>query len=156
MPLNTTTNTSSSAEQYMLDATAIIHENGLIPVSMMKCFDQDLDWEEYWHAKEVMVKWSESGKKLMPNSWHAAKYPPYGQRGVTIYVCNCKWFWRDSVPRGELDDMERILKQECGSNRSGWVWSKKWQKGFNVVPTEWFEPRVKKDKPICPPSCLTF
>ncbi|KAI3322950.1 hypothetical protein HD806DRAFT_536130 [Xylariaceae sp. AK1471] len=96
-----------------------------------------------------MALWSEAGHKI-----HATGYHAETDQNVTWYICNCKLFWFDRVPRAELDDAESILDKKCGPNQSGWVWSKKWQKGFNVVPTDWFEHQVKEELNFCPKGCL--
>lgn len=50
-----------------------------------------------------------------------------------VWVCNCKRFMVDHVDPRELDEAETLVTMRCGANRSGWVWSYKWQKSFNCT-----------------------
>ncbi|RWA06503.1 hypothetical protein EKO27_g8605 [Xylaria grammica] len=128
-------------------------ETRRVPVTMKKCMGDDLNKEYFLAAKENLVDWSEEGNALIASSYHAESYPD-DRRGVTWYICNCKWFARDTVPRWELDDVQRVLAEECGDWKSGWVWSKKWEKGYNVVPTEWFYDKRTSHLRLCPPLCI--
>ncbi|KAI0426698.1 hypothetical protein F5Y09DRAFT_350990 [Xylaria sp. FL1042] len=124
-----------------------------IPVTMKKCMGHNLSEQNYLRAKENMVEWSERRNgKVYPGSAHAESYPDK-KSGVTWYVCNCKWLYADKVPRWELDYAQQILDIECGKWQSGWVWSKKWDKGYNVVPTKWYKAHEAIEK-ICPPHCF--
>ncbi|KAI1304373.1 hypothetical protein F5Y03DRAFT_358369 [Xylaria venustula] len=124
-----------------------------IPVTMKKCMGHNLSKQNFLSAKEKMIAWSENRGKVVPGWYHAESYPT-PKSGVTWYNCNCKFFYADSVPRSELDQVQKILEAECGKWQSGWVWSKAWEKGYNVVPTEWFRATLDAKQPICPPSCF--
>jgi hypothetical protein len=135
IPLNTISVLTPLPDLKMLNATTATHTTGVIPVKETKCLFDEMS-EDYYHAaKAKLIKWSEDGNKLGPNKIHSEKYPD-DVHGVTWYVCNCKLIHRDSIPREELNDVECILGEECGAYHGGWVWSKKWQKRFHVVPTE--------------------
>ncbi|KAI0905789.1 hypothetical protein F4823DRAFT_632362 [Ustulina deusta] len=123
-----------------------------IPVNMKKCMGDTLSKKNYLTAKQLLVVWSEAGGYIHPGGVQAMSYPGT-KNAVTWYVCNCKLLHWDRVPEWELDDVQRILEEACGEWQSGWVWSKKWQKGFNVVPTEWYKNQIANDKRICPPHC---
>ncbi|TRX95510.1 hypothetical protein FHL15_003468 [Xylaria flabelliformis] len=123
-----------------------------IPVAMMKCMGDKLDEMNYLTAKQNMFDWSDDGGYVKAGSMHFESYPN-NYTGVTWYICNCKWWNDDRVPRWELDSVQRILEAKCGEWQSGWVWSKRWDKGFNVVPTKWFRHNLEHGGRICPPHC---
>jgi hypothetical protein len=164
IPLNTTAvptlASSIDPDDYFFNAITIVETDKMdakpvIPISAMKCMGHQLRREDIKGAKERMIKWYESGNKVRPTRYHAERHPPEDDwLGTTWYICNCKHFWWDPVPRAELDDVERILEEKCGPNQSGWIWSTRWQKGYNVVPTAWFEPRREVESHICPMNCL--
>ncbi|KAH8163628.1 hypothetical protein CIB48_g4597 [Xylaria polymorpha] len=108
-----------------------------IPVTMMKCTNHILSEEDYLGAKEKMISWSANGGRVYPGSYQAKGFPD-DRSGATWYLCNCKGAWADKAPRWELDYVQQILEEKCGKWQSGWVWSKKWQKGFNIAPTDGF------------------
>ncbi|KAI0971042.1 hypothetical protein F4678DRAFT_433536 [Xylaria arbuscula] len=123
-----------------------------IPVATKKCLGHKLSKKNFLSGKEQMIAWSEHGGTVVPGGRHAESYPN-ATSGVTWYNCNCKYFYFDSVPRSELDQVQKILEGECGKWQSGWVWSKEWEKGYNVVPTEWFRAALDSNQPVCPPAC---
>ncbi|KAI0533006.1 hypothetical protein GGR58DRAFT_506849 [Xylaria digitata] len=128
-----------------------------VPITRTDCTGYPLDKEDYIAAKNNMVSWSNNGGKIRYKSYHKEMYPKDTiNSGVTWYVCNCKWFYRDKVPQWEIDDVERALTKKCGELQSGSVWSKKWRKAFNVVPTAWFADAIVHEKPVCPSHCLLY
>ncbi|KAK5635326.1 hypothetical protein RRF57_011038 [Xylaria bambusicola] len=133
-----------------------------IPVTSKKCMGDQLEKEYFLGAKESMITWSDLGGRVVPGFYYGKSCPEdigstaccqEDEKGVTWYVCNCKLIWQDPVPRWELDEVQSILNETCGEWQSGWVWSKKWEKGYNVVPKQWYKVRVKDHLQICPPGC---
>ncbi|TGJ81873.1 hypothetical protein E0Z10_g6890 [Xylaria hypoxylon] len=152
IPRNTTAAISNSTAESPPHETPDSQRH--IPVEMKKCMGHNLSEEYYLGAKENMVTWAYE-KKITPTNLHAEHYPD-NRHGVTWYICNCKIIFADEVPAWELDEVQQILAAECGEWQSGWVWSKKWQKGYNVVPTDWYMDKVEKLENLCPPGCLPF
>ncbi|KAI1126753.1 hypothetical protein F5Y10DRAFT_266833 [Nemania abortiva] len=118
-PLNTTAAISNSTESPS--------DGDLrIPVSESQCLGDTFP-EDWWlGGKENMINWSLNNegddKGVMPGAHHAEMYPD-DRTGVTWYVCNCKLLQADHVPRWELDNVQRILEDECGKWASGQVYS---------------------------------
>ncbi|KAI1504567.1 hypothetical protein F5X99DRAFT_371394 [Biscogniauxia marginata] len=120
--------------------------HGVIPVDKIGCTNYTLDGEETKQAKDNLLVW---GKK------HKVKESTLHMETVgnsSWWICNCKLSWRDGVPKKELDDVVHILEENCGRNQSGWVWSHKWKKGYNIGSTESLV--GKYDKELCPPVCI--
>ncbi|KAI1809368.1 hypothetical protein GGS20DRAFT_572264 [Poronia punctata] len=151
MPPGGATATTSLQNIETSNATTNIRVNGVIPVSESHCMGHHLSAEYFKGAKEKMIRFSEKGHHVHSNSWHAERYPK-NDKGVTWYICNCKYFHPDKVPREELDDVERILAEKCGPNTSGKVWSQEWDKGYYVVPTKWWVNHEHIIQ-ICPAGC---
>jgi hypothetical protein len=127
-----------------------------------QCLEEDILSEDSYKAKESMVAWNDAGGRIGTRSYIKFRYPLHAphlaDNGTTWYVCNCKPLWCDPVPRAELDEVERILADNCGPNRSGRIWSHKWQKEYNVVTTAWIESRWRGSQSryidICPWGCF--
>ncbi|KAI1758307.1 hypothetical protein F4782DRAFT_477329 [Xylaria castorea] len=151
MPWNTTATISTFTENFQPYETP--SANRQIPVAMMKCMGDKFEKLNYLGAKNNMIDWSATGGAVMPGAYHSESFPD-NRFGVTWYICNCKYFHKDKAPRWELDEVQRLLEEKCGEWQSGWVWSKKWEKGFNVVPTDWLRYKLEDGKDICPPHCF--
>ncbi|KAF2963030.1 hypothetical protein GQX73_g10535 [Xylaria multiplex] len=124
-----------------------------VPVEGTTCTGYALDKENFLSAKNNLIAWSDNGGRVKGKSFHAEMYPDY-KSGVTWYICNCKWFAKDKALKWEIDDVEKILAEKCGELQSGWVWSKKWQKRFSVMPTDWYMDALLHAGPLCPPRCI--
>ncbi|KAI8944171.1 hypothetical protein F4801DRAFT_585703 [Xylaria longipes] len=151
LPWNTTAAISNITGDVQPYKTPSDHHQ--IPVAMTKCLGFTFSKQNYLGAKENMISWSEEKEGVYPGAYHAESYPD-SMFGVTWYLCNCKNIHVDKAPRWELDEVQRILEEKCGKWQSGWVWSKKWEKGYNVVPTDWFRYQLEDHKDICPPHCF--
>ncbi|KAH6647545.1 hypothetical protein BKA67DRAFT_577817 [Truncatella angustata] len=46
----------------------------------------------------------------------------------------------------------KLIKDKCGEGRSGWVWSKQWEKGFNLQSLTVAAPR--RPAALCPLFCI--
>ncbi|KAI0802168.1 hypothetical protein GGR55DRAFT_667218 [Xylaria sp. FL0064] len=134
-----------------------------IPVKMMKCMGHNMTSrrQDWLYAKENLTTWSlKKGNYVSQRTYYAETWPCPNILGVTWYICNCKSFHADKVPQWELDEVQRLLGEKCGPWQSGWVWSQRWQKGYNVVPSEWYIPRNlyyedrHRGQRLCPHNCV--
>ncbi|KAI1346438.1 hypothetical protein F5Y01DRAFT_321712 [Xylaria sp. FL0043] len=135
-----------------------------IPVHMMRCMGHNMTSrrQDWLYAKENLTAWSLiKDNYVSQRTYYGETWPCPNNLGVTWYICNCKSFHADKVPRWELDEVQRLLAEKCGPWQSGWVWSQRWQKGYNVVPSEWYLPRhdsmwykVKGPQRLCPHNCI--
>ncbi|KAF2967791.1 hypothetical protein GQX73_g5772 [Xylaria multiplex] len=155
IPWNTTPSLSTLADEsrpYELPNTT-----RRIPVAMIECMGHNLSEQDYLGAKEAMLTWAENSADhiVPPGNYEAFWYPNVTQgEGVTWYICNCKLVARDKIPRWEIDEVQETLEEKCGKWQSGWVWSKKWEKGYNVVPTSWFRTKYLHYDRVCPKRCF--
>lgn len=118
----------------------------LIPDPTVGCTGVTLNPENLEVAKEKAVRWG--------RSHHVASraFQQWSYGNATVWICNCKHAHPDPVREAELNSTFQILDEECGPNQSGWVWSKKWQKGFNRDdPSPW---RYVKKAQFCPSFCI--
>ncbi|KAI0426857.1 hypothetical protein F5Y09DRAFT_345298 [Xylaria sp. FL1042] len=138
-------------------------QHGHIPVGLMKCMGHNMTArkDDWLTTKMNFTTWfGPKVNSVEPRGYESQTWPCHNGPGVTWYICNCKYFHADKGPLWELDEVERLLREKCGPWQSGWVWSGKWQKGYNIVPSEWFRPRehdmiyAGKGDRICPPNCL--
>ncbi|KAL7629103.1 hypothetical protein AAE478_000622 [Parahypoxylon ruwenzoriense] len=124
---------------------------GPVPASLVNCTGYTLDGESIQRTLDDFIEW---GKRF--------KLQPKGFRmvianDVVSYVCNCKWWHKDPIPEAEILHVQRIIEDECGRNRSGWVWSQQWDKMYEIEPLEWTE-KLEADPwqeytAFCPPCC---
>jgi hypothetical protein len=71
--------------------------------------------------------------------------------GVKFYICNCKWGKQDHAPREELEEARRLIRDKCGEGASGWVFSRLWDKGYNIAPCD--ETIGRDGTELCPEWC---
>ena len=123
----------------------------VIPVSMWGCTGKTLNGSDVKVALKEAVKWGKHWR-VMPREvewWDGDE--------ATWWICNCKIFDSDPVVDNELWDVLDILEQECGTRyQSGWVWSKRWNKGFNLATID--DRRSVDDgdhDDLCPRGCLS-
>ncbi|KAI1843606.1 hypothetical protein JX266_010239 [Neoarthrinium moseri] len=121
--------------------------NGPIPVREVGCTGASLNLTDFIAVKDQMEHWSNGGGRVGHKNWHAEF-----RHGVVWYMCNCKLTWEDSVPREELDHALALMNERCGVDYSGWVWSKLWEKGFNLQPATALVGR--RPPQLCPHECL--
>ncbi|KAI1866229.1 uncharacterized protein JN550_007617 [Neoarthrinium moseri] len=119
----------------------------IIPVTDVGCGGDVLDPSDTAEAKKKMIRWDRAGNKVDQKNWH----PEYFN-GTVWYLCNCKLFWRDGAPEEELNQVEQILSETCGPAHTGWVWSKPWQKAYNVASVKTIS--GKKPPHLCPRHCM--
>ncbi|KAI1304809.1 hypothetical protein F5Y03DRAFT_168891 [Xylaria venustula] len=124
-----------------------------IPVGSRECRGHNLsalrqDWE---NAKEELVEWTTAPDHIILSRRYLAMSSPNNSKGVTWYVCNCKLYHADRVPQWEADAAQKLLADHCGAWMSGGIYSKKWKKGYYVVPTEWF---LAHSLQVCPSKCF--
>ncbi|KAI2463618.1 hypothetical protein F4781DRAFT_416101 [Annulohypoxylon bovei var. microspora] len=118
----------------------------IIPVSKVQCTHDDIEPRYVTKARLRLAKWG-LRNKIPPKCLKKAIVET-----VVWYVCNCKYTYRDPVPLEELLDVEEILENECGTYRSGWVWSKKWDKMYEVQNVRWIE-NMTTPYEYCPNHC---
>ncbi|KAI2611280.1 uncharacterized protein GGS25DRAFT_519582 [Hypoxylon fragiforme] len=127
-----------------------------IPVSHSACTSWALPAARIRSAIGDIITWGDTPtpafphpvpKLIEPRTWHLATVA-----NATAYVCNCKWEHYDPVPADEMWEFYYRLVAMCGHGQSGWLFSKKWDKGFAVAATDWVE-GMKPQLRICPPYC---
>ncbi|KAI0408824.1 hypothetical protein F4802DRAFT_593696 [Xylaria palmicola] len=120
---------------------------GLIPVSEVGCWEDTLDPAEVDGAKTRLAFWAKRDK-IKPGRAHGE-----GFGNVAVWICNCKHFVKDHSVVAENNEAQDLITEECGENRSGWVWSRKWQKSINFGTVSRFaDNRWASDR--CPKDCL--
>ncbi|KAI2632261.1 hypothetical protein GGR54DRAFT_26912 [Hypoxylon sp. NC1633] len=118
-----------------------------IPVSHWGCTGVSLRPREIRGALDAIVAWSDAGNRLEGKSLHVEKY-----EGVGAWVCNCKWFDYDSAPNDEVYEFYDRLMAHCGRGRSGWLYSKQWDKGY-AVDTDKHVDSKHPQALLCPQNC---
>ncbi|KAI2624539.1 hypothetical protein GGS26DRAFT_202626 [Hypomontagnella submonticulosa] len=120
----------------------------VIPVSHAACTNWDLSTSEIRITVQMTIDWSNGGGKVVPRNFHKEIH------GVAaLYLCNCKWDWFDRAPRSEMAEFYERLVDMCGNGQSGWIFSKKWEKGYAVATKNYvLLPPTREN--LCPPRCL--
>lgn len=99
-----------------------------------------------------MIAWGSS-----PWNWIETKtlhYELADEAGA--YVCNCKYCCIDRVPASEMWEFYDRLSAGCGGRgRSGWIFSKEWDKGYAVTSAEYIDKKRTKAN-LCPPNCAVM
>ncbi|KAI1638013.1 hypothetical protein F4809DRAFT_601810 [Biscogniauxia mediterranea] len=133
-----------------LNSAPYAESTGVIPVKEWGCHpdEPELNPVNIQKVKEDFALWSSKENRVFPNSIRIFSF------GDTAwYICNCKTWYYDPAPIEELDDAQNIITRYCGRNRSGWVWSKKWNKGYNIVSFEFV--KFAMHERLCPKHCFT-
>ncbi|KAI8633585.1 hypothetical protein F5Y19DRAFT_245710 [Xylariaceae sp. FL1651] len=119
---------------------------GGIPISKIGCWNVLLNTEDVQIAKLRMVAWGDHFR-IRRRGWHGE----YSE-DAAVWICNCKFVHRDPIYRRELDHAQDAITERCGQGMAGWVWSKRWQKAFNIGPVEKIQaPKIGDD--WCPRNC---
>ncbi|KAI1767013.1 hypothetical protein GGR53DRAFT_463759 [Hypoxylon sp. FL1150] len=134
------------------------HEHGdwVIPVSHWACTEwPDLGDLPMRSAISALVKWGSSpwhwiDTKTMHYEMGDDFGGPYGAAGA--FVCNCKLCCIDRVPASEMWEFYERIRANCGVGRSGWIFSKKWDKGYAVTSSKYIDDKRTKTN-LCPPNC---
>ncbi|KAI4865143.1 hypothetical protein F4820DRAFT_309234 [Hypoxylon rubiginosum] len=124
---------------------------GIIPVTDVTCSGRQLDPDDFVEVRDQMAEWGRTN--ILPG--RCMKYLIVGD--VIYFICNCKEWHSDPIPLAELMEVERLLYDKCGPWQSGLVFSKKWDKAFEIQPKSLWETALKKEWPaqhVCPPSCV--
>ncbi|KAI1198344.1 hypothetical protein F5X97DRAFT_323495 [Nemania serpens] len=148
MPLNRTTSTSTSTEpntpSIEPDATL---EARKIPVAEVTCLGEQLSPANSQAAKEAMIVWADSHWIIDPRNHHAqVSLPRNATDAVAWIVCNLKDNHWDPVPEDELNEAERIIKNYCGENQSGRLYSRKWRKEWIITTYRWFRHKSERHR----------
>ncbi|KAI1101802.1 hypothetical protein F4804DRAFT_334932 [Jackrogersella minutella] len=119
----------------------------IIPVSHAACTEWTLGGPEIRAAIEDVVVWNNQGHTV------PSKYVHWELEGwVGTYICNCKLRYRDHAPGSEMWEFYARLVKWCGVGHSGWIFSKKWEKGWAVTARDYVVTKNPK-KGLCPPYC---
>ncbi|KAI1636886.1 hypothetical protein F4809DRAFT_641129 [Biscogniauxia mediterranea] len=125
-----------------------IPHNGIIPISNYKCTGSKVDPTDYRGATHRIINWG-----LNPlNKVHRKSMFTMTYRTVAWYFCNCKLTWDDPLPKEEIIEVQDFLDDRCGTDISGWVFSKAWDKGYTVVPAA--DIAYKNPLQLCPKYCF--
>ncbi|KAI1460983.1 hypothetical protein F4805DRAFT_416200 [Annulohypoxylon moriforme] len=119
----------------------------VIPVSHAMCQQWDLKDVNARGAVEQIVLWNNRGGKV------GHKYVHWEVDGMyAIFVCDCKWQYRDKAPAWEMWEFYERLIEWCGEGRGGWIFSKKWEKGYALSTRDKVVFKEPK-KALCPSFC---
>ncbi|KAI1779565.1 hypothetical protein F4818DRAFT_144758 [Hypoxylon cercidicola] len=124
---------------------------GIIPVSEVTCSGRKLDPDDFIEAREKMAQWGRH--HILPG--RCMKYLFVNE--IIYFICNCKYWYSDRVPLEELMEVEALLYNKCGPWQSGIVFSKKWDKAYEIQPKSLWDDATKKEWPeqhVCPPYCV--
>ncbi|KAI2467799.1 hypothetical protein F4781DRAFT_433026 [Annulohypoxylon bovei var. microspora] len=119
----------------------------IIPVSHAAC--------SHWDVKDINVRGSIQNIVIWSNEGNTVgqKFLHWDVDGmVGAFVCNCKWNYRDSEPSSEMWEFYERLVTWCGQGRSGWMFSKKWEKGWSIATRDYILFKEPK-KFLCPTYC---
>ncbi|OTA80950.1 hypothetical protein M434DRAFT_17526 [Hypoxylon sp. CO27-5] len=152
MPANRTTmdmlDLSDEFSKFAVSNDSDMHAMGWeIPVSHSSCTGWSLRPLDITDSIQKLINWSDRGGRLIGKSVH---YEVSG--GASAYACNCKLRYDDELPERELAEFYQRLTLWCGHGRSGWVFSKKWEKGF-AMDTAFTVTAKKPVRGLCPPFC---
>ncbi|KAI2775934.1 hypothetical protein F4815DRAFT_375576 [Daldinia loculata] len=119
----------------------------VIPVSHWGCTRSKLRRDDMKEAIQRMIDWSKGGGRVWGRSIHIEL-----QDRAATFLCNCKDQYVDSAPDSEMWEFYQRLRVHCGEGWSGWMFSKKWNKGFAIDTRNHVANRHPK-KLLCPLFC---
>ncbi|KAI1820177.1 hypothetical protein F4861DRAFT_543189 [Xylaria intraflava] len=120
---------------------------GIIPVSEVGCWKDKVDPQRIEEAKTKLENWGRK-HRIGNGSMHGEK-----ANLSAVWICNCKHFEDDHVVAAELDETQALVEDKCGVGVAGWVWSKKWNKAFNIgTSVKMDNGHTHSDK--CPHFCI--
>ncbi|KAI0452127.1 hypothetical protein F5B21DRAFT_484695 [Xylaria acuta] len=126
----------------------------IIPVREVGCWYEYLRSDEANKAKRKLERWG------LTNLIGSASFNGQMSGHAAVWICNCKQFVKDHVVAAELNEAQDLIALKCGKNRTGWVWSSKWQKSYNFGPTATFLERkhsgMGAHQPTHPVKCPHF
>ncbi|KAI4868825.1 hypothetical protein F4820DRAFT_89331 [Hypoxylon rubiginosum] len=125
-------------------------DDWIIPVSHWACTEwTDLGDTPVRKAIQAMIDWS--AKPLGWIQYKSMHYELADDAGA--FVCNCKYCCIDRCPADEMWEFYERLRANCGGEgRSGWIFSKQWDKGYAVASADSIEKKRTKTN-LCPPNC---
>lgn len=116
-----------------------------IPAPEIQCTGRMVDQHHAALAKQRAIIWGVEHQIDMKDAVR------WSHGNAVWWICNCGP-WLGPVKERELEEFQQSLEATCGPNQSGWLWSHKWKKGFNLdVATAWQGAR-KRD--MCPKPCI--
>ncbi|KAK7747142.1 hypothetical protein SLS62_009197 [Diatrype stigma] len=99
-------------------------EEALVDV---QCTGSALNPNDTAIAKAQAIAWSE----LHRIGWKDMKYWGWGKS--VLWVCNCGLPGNAPLlSEKEFNRFEQALMRKCGPNQSGWLWSAKQKRGYNL------------------------
>ncbi|KAI0882614.1 uncharacterized protein GGS22DRAFT_169884 [Annulohypoxylon maeteangense] len=119
----------------------------VIPVSHAWCATWDIKDVNVRGSIQRTIRWNNRGNKVHRKYVH---WELDGQVGT--YVCDCKWEYRDKATSWEMWEFYERMIEWCGEGRAGWIFSKKWEKGYAVTTRD----RIMYTRPrksLCPKFC---
>ncbi|KAI0890171.1 uncharacterized protein GGS22DRAFT_183518 [Annulohypoxylon maeteangense] len=131
------------------DTLAISEQEGVIPIAFIKCTDYRLDPRNINEARRKLANWGLRHK--VPGK--SVKKERSGD--MAWYVCNCKWLHKDGLAMTELMEAERAIFKECGLWKSGWLYSHKWEKLYQIQSMDWIS-KLPETWNWCPHYCVFF
>ncbi|KAI0130759.1 hypothetical protein F4814DRAFT_403572 [Daldinia grandis] len=122
----------------------------IIPVSHWGCTRSRLRVIDMEAAVRQTIDWSTEGGRVHGKSLHIEM-----QDSASIFLCNCKYQHADSAPASEMWEFYNRLRVNCGEGRTGWIFSKKWEKGFGFDTKSHVANKHPK-RNLCPPLCCSL
>ncbi|KAL7625784.1 hypothetical protein AAE478_005007 [Parahypoxylon ruwenzoriense] len=121
-----------------------------IPFETWGCFKAQLSAYEIEQIAVQTARWSDRGHRVKPRTIHEEFYG-----GAGLYLCNCKLFYADPAPEQEMREFVSIIADpvRCGPGKSGWLYSRHWQKSWAVADRLYVANNTNTD--LCPPFCVT-
>ncbi|OTB16245.1 hypothetical protein K445DRAFT_317224 [Daldinia sp. EC12] len=120
-----------------------------IPVSHMSCTVwHNIQDADFVNSTQKMIAWSDKGNRIDGRSLHIES-----RNSAAVYLCNCKKHFQDSAPANEMWEFYKLIIIYCGKNRSGWIFSKKWEKGYALAYREYVINNGVQMY-LCPPGCV--
>ncbi|KAI1139952.1 hypothetical protein F5Y05DRAFT_380574 [Hypoxylon sp. FL0543] len=121
-----------------------------IPVSHAGCTGIRMREDDITEVIQVLMDWSDRGLGLMQKSVHVEFLAD-----IAGWACNCKWHYWDKLSMDEFREVYQRINTYCGRNVSGWVFSKKWEKGW-AWDTRCFAVNKDSIMTLCPPGCAWY
>ncbi|KAI1206205.1 uncharacterized protein F4807DRAFT_463969 [Annulohypoxylon truncatum] len=119
----------------------------VIPVSHSWCSSWDIKDVNARGSIQEIIMWNNRGNKVKSKSVH---WELDGMVGA--YVCDCKWGYFDKATAWEMWEFYERMIEWCGEGHAGWIFSKKWEKGYAISTRDKIL-YTKPKKTLCPKFC---
>ncbi|KAI0851995.1 hypothetical protein F5Y00DRAFT_228365 [Daldinia vernicosa] len=121
--------------------------NWTIPVSHWGCTRAKLRRDDIKETIQLMIDWSSRGGGVWGRDYHIELQPQ-----AAAYLCNCKIRGLDYAPENEMWEFYERLRINCGEGWTGWIFSKRWEKGW-AVHTRTYVDDFHPKRHLCPVFC---